>query len=212
MNLVTRTVNISASEQSRRPQNHREKGTPMSNPENEEEILRSHEGLIKRVIIHCNNPGSVPDLEQILQMAEQNDWTDLVAVIRDIMSGNRDETLLSGLDDEERVIIEAILNSLKQGPISISGVRANYDSEHAGPGIASLIHASQAGDANAVEVFTNVTRQMAEEGGDLTVLASRLQLMLGGERNEETLCQQMDGKNLQLMQDILSELRNLETN
>jgi len=183
----------------------------MSNPENEEEILRSHEGLIKRVIIHCNNPGSVPDLEQILQMAEQNDWTDLVAVIRDIISGRRDETLLSGLDDEERIIIEAILNGLKQGSVSISNVRANFESEHAGAGIASLIHASLSGDASAVDLFSNVTRQMSEDGGELAVLASRLQLMLGGERNEETLCQQMDEKNLQLIQNILSELRNLET-
>jgi hypothetical protein len=182
----------------------------MSGLLNEEEILASHQGLINRVIIHCNKPGAVPDLEQLLQMAEQNDWIDLVAVIRDIMSGRRDEVLLSGLDDEERIIIQAILDGLKQGSVPLSNVRADFESAHAGPGIASLIHASQSGDATAIELVTNVTRQMTEDGGDLAVLASRLQLMLGGERDEETLCQQMDRKNLLLMKSILSELRNLE--
>ena len=41
--------------------------------------------------MHCNNPGSVPDMEQVLQMAADNDWKQLVTAIRDIMSGNRDE-------------------------------------------------------------------------------------------------------------------------
>ena len=66
--------------------------------ETNEQILQSHAGLIHRVVMHCNNPGSAPDLEQVLQQAEANDWTDLVRAIRDIMSGNRDESLLLGLD------------------------------------------------------------------------------------------------------------------
>ena len=32
-----------------------------------EQILQSHAGLIHRVVMHCNNPGSAPDLEQVLQ-------------------------------------------------------------------------------------------------------------------------------------------------
>ena len=55
--------------------------------------------------MHCNNPGSVPDMEQVLQQAEQNDWKQLVAAIRDIMSGKREESILLGLDDEDRVAI-----------------------------------------------------------------------------------------------------------
>ena len=61
----------------------------MSHPDKNEQILQSHTGLIHRVVMHCNNPGSVPDMEQVLQMATENDWAALVSVIRDIMSGNR---------------------------------------------------------------------------------------------------------------------------
>ena len=70
----------------------------MSQPDTTEQILQSHTGLIHRVVMHCNNPGSVPDLEQVLQQAEENDWKQLVVVIRNIMSGTREESVLLGLD------------------------------------------------------------------------------------------------------------------
>ncbi len=54
----------------------------MATPDLNEQILQSHSGLIHRVVMHCNNPGSVPDLEQVLEQAEKNDWQDLVAAIR----------------------------------------------------------------------------------------------------------------------------------
>lgn len=40
----------------------------------------------------------------MLQQAEDNDWTQLVTVIRDLMSGNRGASLLEGLDDMESAI------------------------------------------------------------------------------------------------------------
>ena len=79
-------------------------------PDLNEQILQSHAGLIHRVVLHCNNPGSIPDLEEVLRQAQENDWTQLVAAIRGIMAGRRDETVMLGLDDEDRVIVEAILN------------------------------------------------------------------------------------------------------
>ena len=85
----------------------------MSQPDTTEQILQSHTGLIHRVVMHCNNPGSVPDLEQVLQQAEENDWKQLVAVIRNIMSGTREESVLLGLDEEDRVIAESILRGLQ---------------------------------------------------------------------------------------------------
>ena len=57
----------------------------MSQPDQQDQILQSHAGLIHRVVMHCNNPGSVPDMEQVLQMATDNGWTSLVSAIRDVM-------------------------------------------------------------------------------------------------------------------------------
>ena len=54
----------------------------MSQPDTTEQILQSHSGLIHRVVMYCNNPGSVPDMDQVLHQAEQNDWQQLVTAIR----------------------------------------------------------------------------------------------------------------------------------
>ena len=71
-------------------------------PEKDQQIVDAHMGLIHRVVIACNNPGNVPDLEELLQQAENNDWKQLVATIRKIIAGNRSEALLQGLDDEDQ--------------------------------------------------------------------------------------------------------------
>ena len=42
-------------------------------PDLNQHILISHAGLIHRVVMHCNNPGSVPDLEQVLQQLVRAD-------------------------------------------------------------------------------------------------------------------------------------------
>ena len=96
-------------------------------PDFKEQILQSHAGLIHRVVLHCNNPGSIPDLEDVLRQAQENDWTQLVTAIRDIMAGRRDESVLLGLDDEDRVIIEAILRGL-QDPSTLPDLEADFRS------------------------------------------------------------------------------------
>jgi hypothetical protein len=89
-----------------------------------EQILQSHSGLIHRVVMHCNNPGSVPDMEQILQQAEDNDWKRLIATIREIMTGKRDESILLGLDNEDRTIAESILRGL-QDPATLPDLKTD---------------------------------------------------------------------------------------
>ena len=81
-----------------------------SNDINKKQILQDHSQLIHRVVKHCVEPGSVSDLEQLLELAEVNDWGKLVETIRSIMSGNRNRSLLQDLDEEEGIIIESILN------------------------------------------------------------------------------------------------------
>ena len=116
-----------------------------SNDINKEEIIRDHSTLIHRVVMHCNQPGSVADLEQILQLAEENDWQKLVATIRNIMLGNRDCSLLQDLDEEEKIIIEAILNGI-ENPGTLPTVSADHNSAMAAAWYRqsdSCIHAGQ---------------------------------------------------------------------
>ena len=144
-----------------------------------EQILQSHAGLIHRVVMHCNNPGSAPDLEQVLQQAEANDWTDLVKVIRDIMSGNRDESQLLGLDDEDRTIAESILRGI-QDPSTLPDLEADFDSGMAAPGIASLVHASRNGNMHALQIVAGMAKQMLQAGGYMGILAGRNRRLVEG--------------------------------
>ena len=180
-------------------------------PELKEQILQSHAGLIHRVVLHCNNPGSIPDLEQVLHQAEENGWTRLVATIREIMGGKRDASLLSGLDAEDRTIIESILLGL-QDPGTLPDLEADFDSSLAAPGIASLIHASRQGNPHALQLVAGMAKQMLAAGGDMSVLAGRIRPLVEGERDADTLSANMSGKGRDLMVKILDELLKLEMN
>jgi len=183
----------------------------MSLPDTKEQILTSHTGLIHRVVMHCNNPGSVPDMEQVLQMAAENDWTTLVTVIRDIMSGNRDESILLVLDEEDRVIAESILQGL-QDPNTLPPLEADINSDMAAPGIAGLIHASRNGNAQALQIIGNMAKQMLAAGGDMGILAGRIRPLVDGERDADKLTEKMTDKGQQLMLQIIEELLKLEAN
>ena len=183
----------------------------MSLPDTKEQILQSHTGLIHRVVMHCNNPGSVPDMEQVLQMATENDWAALVSVIRDIMSGNREESILLALDEEDRVIAESILCGL-QNPETLPPLETNIDSTMAAPGIAGLVHASRTGNVQALQIIATMAKQMLEAGGDMGTLAGRIRPLVDGERDADKLTENMTDKGQKLMLQVLEELLKLEAN
>ena len=183
----------------------------MSTPDTTEQILQSHSGLIHRVVMHCNNPGSVPDMEQVLQMAAENDWTTLVTVIRDIMSGNREESILLVLDEEDRVIAESILRGL-QDPNTLPPLDTDINSDMAAPGIAGLVHASRNGNVQALQIVGNMAKQMLEAGGDMGILAGRIRPLVDGERDADKLTEKMTEKGQKLVLQILEELIKLEAN
>jgi hypothetical protein len=180
-------------------------------PDIKQQILITHAGLIHRVVMYCGNPQSVPDMEQVLQQAEKNDWKQLVTAIRDIMAGKRDESVLLGLDDEDRTIVDAILKGL-QDPATLPSLQTDIDSSMAAPGIAGLIHASRAGNLQALQIIGNIAQQMLAAGGDMGILAGRLRPMVEGERDTDKLTEKMSGKGQNLMMEIIEELLKLEAN
>ena len=178
-------------------------------PDLNEQILQSHAGLIHRVVMHCNNPGSVPDLEQVLQQAEDNDWKQLVATIREIIAGKREESVLLGLDKEDRTIAESILRGL-QDPSTLPDLETDFDANMAAPGIAGLIHASRRGNLQALQIVGNMAKQMLAAGGDMGILSGRLRPLIEGERDQDKLTEKMSDKGQKLMLDIIEELIKLE--
>ena len=175
-------------------------------PEKDQQILASHAGLVHAVVHTCHNRDLMPQLEQLLKLSEENGWTQLVSSIRRILGGQRDTSVLLGLDEEDRAIAEAILRGL-QNPETLPDLNVTPDPEHAAPGLASMIAASRHGNVEALKALADMAIQMRQAGGDMARLASALSQMEQGEDNVEKLSRGMSPAGLKLIETILEELR-----
>ena len=175
-------------------------------PEKDQQILATHAGLVHAVVRTCHNRDLMPQLEQLLKLSEENGWTQLVDSIRRILGGQRDTSVLLGLDEEDRAIAEAILRGL-QNPETLPDLNAAVDPEHAAPGLASMIAASRHGNVEALKALADMAIQMRQAGGDMARLASALSQMEQGEDDVEKLSRGMSPAGLKLVEMILEELR-----
>ncbi|MHB1515075.1 MAG: hypothetical protein ACYCVY_05080 [Acidiferrobacteraceae bacterium] len=167
-------------------------------PGRKEQILRVHADLIRGVVIACQNPALRPELESVLEASEANGWVALARAIRTVMRGSRDASLLAGLDDDDRVIVEAILLGL-QDPSTLPPEQP-ADPALAVPGLSAMIDAAMRGDARNLAVLTDMAQQMVHVGGDLGRVGIAVHQLLQGERDSDRLTQGMDraGRNLTL--------------
>jgi hypothetical protein len=150
----------------------------------------------------------VPDLEEVLRLSAQNGWLELVAALRKILAGRRDVSVLAGLDDEDRVIVESILRGL-QDPRTLPDPGAGPDPTLAAPGIAAMLHAAAGADLQALRLLGHFAEQMSRAGGEMARLAGALRPLLNGERDPERLCRGMSTQGRGLVLSILEELARL---
>jgi len=160
-------------------------------PAKDQQILAAHAGLVHAVVKTCHNRDLLPQLEQVLKLSEENGWNRLVASIRRILGGQRDISVLQDLDDEDRVITEAILRGL-QNPETLPDLDAAPDPEHAAPGLASMVAAARRGNVEALRALADMATQMRDAGGDMARLASALSQMEQGEDDVEKLARGMN--------------------
>ena len=177
-------------------------------PEREQQIRQSHAILIHQVVKACHNPAEKPPLQQMLEMAQQQGWADLVRTIRLIVDGRRDEALLNGLDEEDTVIIRSILQGI-QNPASLPDPSQGADPTMAAPGLAHMIHAASRGDVQALQAAAYMAEQMNNTQGDMRLLGGQIKRLLDGERNPDVLCKGMGPSGQQLMLSLLEELNKL---
>jgi hypothetical protein len=178
-------------------------------PDKEQQIVQAHAGLIHRVVLACHDRSQVPDLEEVLEEAEGNGWVQLVLAIRHILDGRRDESVLQGLDDEDRVVAEAILRGL-QDPTTLPDPEAGADPSMAAPGIASIVHAAAHGQTEALQWAGQMAEQMQRAGGEMAQLAAIIRPLVNGERDRQTLVRNMGEQGRALVDGILEELARLE--
>lgn len=177
-------------------------------PEQEQQIRQVHAKLIHQVVAACQNPEARTELEPVLRYANDNGWQQLVVVIRKILSGERSESLLAGLDEEDGVIVRSILSGL-QNPATLPDPDQEADASLAAPGLASIIHAASRGDAKALQILAGMAEQMTLVGGDMARLGGIMRKLLNGERDVDALCKGMDTSGRQLVINLLEELNKL---
>lgn len=177
-------------------------------PEKDQQILAAHAGLVHAVVKTCHNRDLLPQLEQLLKLSEANGWTQLVASIRRILGGKRDQGVLADLDEEDRVIAEAILRGL-QNPETLPDLNAAVDPDHAAPGLASMVTAARQGNVEALRALADMATQMRNAGGDMARLASALSQMEQGEDDVEKLSRGMSPPGQKLVEMIIAELKKL---
>ena len=177
-------------------------------PERDQQIRQAHASLIHQVVKACQNEDAAIELESILEVALQQGWDDLVKTIQKIVKGNRDESLLVPLDEEDSVIIKAILDGLRN-PQTLPDINQQGDATMAAPGLAQIIHAASRGDVQALQAVTMMAQQMTAAPGDMALLGGNMKRLLDGERNPDILCKGMGTSGEQLMLNLIEELNKL---
>lgn len=174
-------------------------------PDAVQQVLSMHAPFIHAVVGALRDRSQLPQLMATLQAAEQQGWPRLVAALRQIIDGRRDDSIKLGLDEEDRIIVDAVLRGL-DNPATLPDLQQRPDGTAAAPGLAALIAAAQRGDAQALTALANMAEQMLRAGGDMARLGGIMRRLVNGERDAEVLGKGMGPLGRQLLLDILNEL------
>ncbi|MDQ7014785.1 MAG: hypothetical protein Q9N68_00200 [Gammaproteobacteria bacterium] len=178
-------------------------------PSREQQVLAVHAEFIIKVVQCSQDFSRHSELDELLTFAQKNGWGDLVAVLRNVIAGQRDPSLLQGLDEEDAIIATAILRGL-QDPNTLPTLQAPADAGVAAPGLAAMIHAAARGDHQAVEVLGNMATQMQQAGGDMKNMGGLLRRLINGERDYDQLGKKLGVQAEKLLTSLLTELGKLE--
>jgi len=174
-------------------------------PDAVEQVLRMHAAFIHAVVAALSDRGRLPELMRTLAAAEQQGWPRLVAALRLIVDGKRDASVKLGLDEEDRIIVDAVLRGI-DNPASLPSLDRQADAAAAAPGLAAMINAAARGDAQALAALANMAEQMVRAGGDMARLGGIMRRLVNGERDADQLLKGMGPLGRQLLLDILNEL------
>lgn len=176
-------------------------------PNRHEQIIRTHSSLIRLVVHSLQQPALQSKLEDVLKISADNGWSSLVNAIRNITAGDHSRMVLEQLDEEDKAIVGAILDSI-ENPATLPDDQAQSggDPSAAAPGLAHMIQESATGNAQALSVLADMATQMSNAGGDMSHLGGIMKRLVDGERDVEILCEGMGAQGRSLVLSILDEL------
>jgi len=169
------------------------------------QVLSMHAPFIHAVVGALADRARLPELMQTLNAAEAQGWAPLVGALRQIVDGKRDDSIKLGLDEEDRIIVDAVLRGI-DNPASLPPLDHKPQAAAAAPGLAALIEVAGRGDAQALAALANMAEQMLRAGGDMARLGGIMRRLVNGERDADALMRGMGALGRQLVLDILAEL------
>lgn len=178
-------------------------------PDRAQQIIQSHAVLIVSLVKACEDNEMLQKIEPMLKAVEEYGKPELSAALRKILDGSREADISSNMDEDDRVIIDAILEGLRN-PTSLPDPRAKADGSAAAPGLARMILLAAKGDQNAMQMVASMAEQMEVAGGSMALMGDVLNRMVEGERAPQTLCEKMDARGESLVLSILLELNKLK--
>ncbi|MCG6965938.1 MAG: hypothetical protein LJE59_05470 [Chromatiaceae bacterium] len=178
-------------------------------PDREQQIIQAHSAFICQVVELIRQPTAGRQLEGLLSAAVESGWQVLADAVRQFANGRRDLAGIAGLDEEDRVIAEAILRGL-QDPLTLPDPQQKADPTLAAPGLAHMIHAAARGNSQALSLVSQMAEQMSRVGGDMSRVAAVIRPLINGERDPDKLCARLDVRGQQLVLQILEELGKMD--
>lgn len=177
-------------------------------PERTQQVIQTYAQFIHAVASACTRPGLPSELQAMLAQAEQQGWGAMVAAVRRVIAGRRDSGVYAGLDDDDRIIVEAILRGI-QDPTTLPDPNQQPDPGAAAPGLAGMIHAAAAGDVEALSALAGMAEQMVKVGGDMGRLGGSFRRLVNGERDVDLLTRGMGVQGRDLVAKLVEELARL---
>lgn len=172
-----------------------------------EQVLQLHAQFIHAVVNALRDRSQLPQLHEHLKAAEEAGWARLAGALRQIVDGKRGEDIKLGLDEEDRIIVEAVLLGL-DNPATLPPLQSP-DGTAAAPGLAAMISAAGSGDARAFSALANMAEQMMKAGGDMARLGGMMRRLVDGERDADKLTKGMGPLGKELVINLLDELARL---
>ncbi len=179
-------------------------------PEKQQQIAKFHAPLIVNVVNSISDTSLRPGLEQVLKASAENGWEGLVSAIHKVIKGQRDSSILKGLDEEDQIIVDAILRGI-QDPATLPDPNQEADPAMAAPMLAQLISDASKGDSNALSMLGQMAEQMSTTRGDLARFSTLIKPLVDGERDVDKLCDKIGPQGESLVVSILNELAKLDS-
>lgn len=181
----------------------------MALPSYEEQIIQTHAALIVQMVKAVFDAQARTEAENSLDQLKRFGEVKLADALAQVLKGSRDAAMLGSLEDEDRIIVSAVLQGI-QNPDTLPDPNAGGDPTAAAPGLAHMIHAAATGNPQALQLLAGMAEQMTAAGGDMKYLGGIMRKMVNGERDPDVLTKGMGPQGESLALSILSELAKLD--